>query len=116
MRSRLRGYSLIEVLIAFAIMTLVLAVLLPGQTRLLSRATLEQDRLLAADWAMSEMDAFGLEAPVAEGRQTRQWNDWTLTLSISADQTTEGLYIFEAQVADRRGTSLADLALMRYSP
>ncbi|GGX44495.1 hypothetical protein GCM10007385_10550 [Tateyamaria omphalii] len=43
------GFSILEVLVAFVIMALVFAVLLPGQGDLLSRAQRSNDQLLATD-------------------------------------------------------------------
>ncbi|GFE51964.1 hypothetical protein So717_37170 [Roseobacter cerasinus] len=44
-----KGFSLLEVLVAFAIMALVFAALLPGQSDLLARAHRSNDHLLAND-------------------------------------------------------------------
>lgn len=49
MRRDRQGFSLLEVLIAFAIMAMVFAALLPGQSDLLTRAHRSNDELLAAD-------------------------------------------------------------------
>lgn len=49
MRRGTHGFSLLEVLVAFVIMALVFAVLLPGQGDLLARAQRSNDKLLAAD-------------------------------------------------------------------
>lgn len=43
------GFSILEVLVAFVIMALVFAVLLPGQGDMLARAQRSNNQLLAAD-------------------------------------------------------------------
>ncbi|WP_415400590.1 type IV pilus modification PilV family protein [Tateyamaria sp. SN3-11] len=66
--NRRSGYSIIEVLIAFAVMSMTLAVLLPGQTRLLGRAGDAAERALAQDYALSRLDlvrVLGAEAPAS---------------------------------------------------
>lgn len=50
-----RGYSVFEVLVAFAIMAMVLSALLPGQTRWLVRASDADDVLLAEDVGRSRL-------------------------------------------------------------
>lgn len=51
------GYSVIEVLIAFAVMSMTLAVLLPGQLQLLARAGTAADRALAHDLTLSRLES-----------------------------------------------------------
>ncbi|WP_339691991.1 prepilin-type N-terminal cleavage/methylation domain-containing protein [Celeribacter baekdonensis] len=59
--SKRAGYSLFEVLIAFAIMTMVLSALIPGQATLLRRSQDAADRVLAMDYAISVIDQIRLE-------------------------------------------------------
>jgi prepilin-type N-terminal cleavage/methylation domain-containing protein len=76
MNSRRAGYSLLEVLIAFAIMSLVLAVLLPGQSRLLGRAVSANETLLARDYAESLIAGYGFDRATTEGERTFETGDW----------------------------------------
>lgn len=55
------GYSLIEVLIAFAVMALVLGTLVPGQTLLAEAATRPEERLLMQDYARSLIEIARLQ-------------------------------------------------------
>ena len=116
MRNTRRGYSLIEVLIAFAIMTVVLAALLPGQTRLLSRTGAEEQRLLALDWATSEIEALGLTSPIVSGRRTVTWNDWTMSLTITPEPAVTGVFTVNAEVTVGSDTRLAEITMLRGAP
>jgi len=116
MRLKRSGYSLIEVLIAFAVMSLVLAALLPGQTRLLNRSASEKHRLLALDWATSHVEALGLTAPIQAGIQNETWNDWQLELIIESVLEHEGVYVIEAQVRDSQNNVLNEFEVTRGLP
>lgn len=54
--NRRSGYSILEVLIAFAVMSMTLAILLPGQTQLLGRAGTAANTALAHDLALSRIE------------------------------------------------------------
>jgi Tfp pilus assembly protein PilV len=69
------GYSLLEVLVAFAILTAVLSVILPGNGSLLLRTSGAEAQFLAQDYAMSR-----LERLVVEG-----WADKRSLVSFSED-------------------------------
>ena len=51
------GFSLLEVLIAFAVMAAVLGALVPGQAAMAARTGEATGRLLAADYALSRAGA-----------------------------------------------------------
>ena len=51
------GFSLLEVLIAFAVMAAVLGALVPGQAAMAARTGEAAGRLLAADYALSRAGA-----------------------------------------------------------
>ena len=71
MTKRSAGYSMFEVLIAFAIMALVLSALLPGQAQLLSRAAVSGDRLLAHDFALSRLAQIQVTEDLTIGETSR---------------------------------------------
>jgi prepilin-type N-terminal cleavage/methylation domain-containing protein len=81
-----RGYSLFEVLVAFVILALVLAVLLPGQASLLRRAVSGPEAVLAQDYALSHLAHIGRDIPAAEGQDSEPYRDWTVQTAITAEQ------------------------------
>ncbi|MCU0910465.1 MAG: prepilin-type N-terminal cleavage/methylation domain-containing protein [Rhodobacteraceae bacterium] len=79
------GYSLLEVLIAFAVMAMVLAVLIPGQARLLALAGAGGDRVLALDYAASRLDALGLAEPLMIGTRETVYRTWRVTERVEQE-------------------------------
>lgn len=70
------GYSILEVLVAFVIMTMVLITLVPGQARLLGRAKVAQERVLAYDYAVSVMEEaalLGRSSAMSQAHEHRSW-------------------------------------------
>lgn len=72
------GYSVFEVLVAFTVMSLVLAVLVPGQTQLLRRAQNGPEKLLAQDLAYSRIATLGVSRSIEEGVSQTQDGPWTI--------------------------------------
>jgi len=107
MKSR-RGYSLFEVLIAFTIMTIVLAALLPGQARLMTRANDADTRLLAFDYALSHMASLGISTPITDGVVQSSYRDWIVVTSTqrSSDRKSN----ITITVENDRGDILASLS------
>ena len=110
---RQRGYSLLEVIVAFALLALALTLLLgslSGAARqvhgadLRSRATLHAQSLLAAT---------GIEAPLQLGRTQGDWDDgryrWDLQVEPYVDARTTALQT--AATAATTGPTLAQLTL-----
>lgn len=81
--SRRDGYSLFEVLIAFAIMSMVLSVLIPRQTGLLTRARNIDARLDAQDLALSHLAQLGLDVTLETGAYIEAYDDWTLHRDVT---------------------------------
>ena len=81
------GYSLFEVLLAFTILAMVLAVLLPGQSNLLRRANDAPARLLALDYAASRLAAIGVETAPQPGNTEYRYRDWLVQTEIKNDAT-----------------------------
>lgn len=110
---RQRGYSLLEVIVAFALLALALTLLLgslSGAARqvndadLRSRATLHAQSLLAAT---------GIEAPLQVGHAQGDWEDgrfrWDLQVEPYLDARTAALQPAAATPAP--GPTLAELTL-----
>ena len=114
--NRRAGYSLLEVLIAFAIMAMVLAVLVPGQVGLLRRTADAGSALLAADFAASRIDAFGVTEPVHTGRKETAYRDWVVLEEVSYKDVASGapqVYQIAVEVQTKAGRSLARLESLR---
>ena len=74
------GFSLLEVLIAFAVMAAVLGALVPGQAAMAARTGEAAERLLAADTALSRLDALGVAEPVPAATET-VYRDWRIAIA-----------------------------------
>lgn len=72
------GYSLFEVLIAFAVMTMVLSVVLPRQAEFLERSTTSSQKAAAADIAYSRLSELGIARALSLGESTDGVGNWTL--------------------------------------
>lgn len=108
-----------EVLIAFAIMAMVLAALLPGQAGLLRRADAAEASLLAADLAASRLARAGIEAPLVTGRSEIEWRDWTIVEEVTEAPPVDGVLpvlAIRVEVFSETGTSLARLDSLRQAP
>lgn len=87
---RQHGFSLLEVLVAFAILSVSLGVLLQVFATGLRNAGLADDYTRAAWYAESILAAIGREAPLTEGERSGPVNDqfsWRSTVSAY----TEGM-------------------------
>ncbi len=113
------GYSLFEVLIAFAIMSVVLAALLPGQAALLARAKNQEQTLLAHEYALSRLAALGIAEDVAMGQVAYDYRDWAVNVfatpgigSIAFSETQ----IISVTISDNSGRALASVETARIMP
>ena len=113
--TRRAGYSVFEVLIAFAIMALVLSALLPAQARLLARASREDETMLAYDFALSRLAVLSVVRPIELGQRTFVQGPWQAQQSIVATRTTDTHTIYEMTVVVLSGNSdeLARAAALR---
>lgn len=116
MKRRTAGYSLFEVLIAFAILTTVLATLIPGQAQLLTRVTQQDDKFLAQDYAYSVASQIGVTNPFTKGTQTRIYRKWQVTEDV-IDNSLEGidaeLFQITVTVKSHSGKTLAHIETIR---
>lgn len=116
---RSAGFSLLEVLIAFAVMALVLSALIPGQARLLGRTNTAKEELLAYDYALSRLSEIGIATPIAIGATDYVYNDWTVV--ITTDQTTSPdpnvpLVMITTTIAHSSGRTLATAKTVKAFP
>ena len=83
-----RGFSLLEVLVAFAILSISLGVLLQIFATGMRNASLSEEYSQAALYAESILAAYGREAPLAEGVRSGAINDrfsWRGTVSAHTE-------------------------------
>lgn len=86
MRMNSSGSSLIEVLIAFAIMTLVLTVLLPAVSLRLVDQFSSSRGALAQDFAVSVAEELAVLSPEAVGQGTPGFDGWRW--SVQSEEVT----------------------------
>lgn len=108
-----RGYSLLEVIVAFALLALALTLLLgslSGGSRQVHNADLRSRAVLHAQ---SLLAVAGVETPLQEGRQQGQWEDgryrWELQVSPFVEPRGGALQASTAVAAT--GPQLAELSL-----
>lgn len=102
------GYSLFEVLIAFVVLSLVLAALIPGQSALLTRATLQDQRALAHDYALSRIAPLGITGDLLPGTTQDRYRDWFVQVdvvpgdTIGASTQTQQIMVTVRDLQDRQ--------------
>ena len=96
------GFTLIEVLVAFAILAIALGSLLQAFSTGLRGVAVAENRAIAALHARSKMDEVGHTIPVAAGQQTGSFENgfrWTVDLrETPSDGATSALALFEVTV------------------
>ena len=120
---RRRGFTLLEVLVAFVVLALSLSALLPALTTLGHRGRLAEDRWLAGELALSRLEAAGVTTPLARGDDSGAWQDWRWTVEVrplrSAPPESERFATFyevTVEVTDGDGLVLARLATVKRAP
>ena len=103
------GYTILETLVAFVVMSLVLGVLVPGQGILLRRAAIAEEELLAFEFALSRLARAGVEYPAFPGASETKYRDWIVQETVTLSQVTANLqgYSITISVLDKLGTELA---------
>lgn len=116
---RRKGYSLFEVLVAFVIMSLVLAALIPGQSSLLSRATAQEDQILAMDFAHSVLAEFGVSRDIVPGAGTERYRDWVVEVDTRAGLSVHDFVtatVIRVTIRTTDGQELATAEAARFLP
>lgn len=114
--TRQSGYSVLEVLIAFAIMSLLLATLLPGQAKILSRATEGEENLLAHDVALSRLARLGHSEEILAGQTDFEDGPFRVQQDVRASSASSGrLQLFDVTVVvwNANGKELARVTTQR---
>lgn len=104
------GYTLLEVLVAFAVMAGVLAVVLPGLSAQLRQAGMVQDRFLATSYSQSRLDQLGITEEMQAGRVNETYRGWDVEINISAVRGQSDLpehYHVDIQIKDGAGRVVA---------
>lgn len=112
------GYSVFEVLVAFAIMALVLSALLPGQARLLMRATSSDDAVLGHDLALSRLATRSVVGPWVAGETTTAHGAWQSVEQITSGETIGSVtrYDLTVTILNADGREIARATTLRYLP
>jgi general secretion pathway protein I len=108
---RQRGYSLLEVIVAFALLALALTLLLgslSGAARQVHTADL---RTRAVLHAQSLLAATGVEAPLQVGREQGEWEDGRYRWDLQVEPYVEPRATALAPTATSSGPTLAQLTL-----
>lgn len=110
------GFSLFEVLIAFTIMSIVLVALIPGQARLLGRATEGAQNSLAMDYALSRSAELGITSPIQLGTTSDPYRNWTVAQATQPVERVENGQIVETtiEVLGSNGRVLAQLTSLGF--
>lgn len=95
--SRMRGFTLLEVMVALAIFATLAAAVLSASQYVLKQTVGVEERLLAAWVADNQLSELRLQTGVAVGQQQRvvhmDRRDWLLRQSISAENDTRLLKV-----------------------
>ena len=83
--ARRRGYSLLEVITAFALLTISLSALIPAISDLLSQSARAEQKWAAMEFARSKLDEVGVVTPIRAGVDAGTYRShWTWTATTKA--------------------------------
>lgn len=109
-----------EVLLAFAVMAMVLAAVLPRQSHLLGRVAQVDERQLAQDYALSRLDRLGVADALRAGVTVEDYRDWQVSLDQTEtrlpDLPNAPMLRVVVTVESASGTSLARVETLRPLP
>ncbi len=117
-RRHARGYTLIEVIVAFALLALALTLLLGSLTNAARQVHWADGAGRATLYAQSLLDQTGVGAPLSAGSRSGDFEDgryrWTLdvhpyleTGAIKPGMTADGAQLFELELRMDWGTAAA---------
>ena len=112
--NRRSGYTLLEVLIAFAIMASVLAVILPGQSQLLRQSSGAEATFLATDYAQSRMDRLAVSDVLTPGVQTEVYRDWRVAIETRPLIDFDAYFSVTISIEDARGRQIATAQSIKF--
>ncbi|MEO1308537.1 MAG: type II secretion system protein [Pseudomonadota bacterium] len=101
---RLAGFSLVEVLVAFAVLTGVLVVIVPALSGPAGQGAVRVEAALAEDYAYSRLAAYGTSRSFAAGFQEGETDRWRWRDSVRALPAGPGFEIV-IEVFDAAGRS-----------
>jgi general secretion pathway protein I len=109
-----RGYSLIEVIVAFALLALAMTLLLGSLSGAARQVRTADAQGRAALHAQSLLTAAGIEAPLAAGRRQGDWEQgryrWTLEVTpyLEPRQTAPDAALWQLDLQVRWGQAPAE--------
>ena len=115
--SLVAGFTLLEVLVAFVIMSLFLSVLVPQQAFLFERVVSDAERLLAQDYAFSVIEPLGVTHGLSPGRSVDVFEEWTIVKNIEPFRSNEAqlseVWAIRVVVRGSDGTLLSRVETLR---
>ncbi|KRG66293.1 general secretion pathway protein GspI [Stenotrophomonas humi] len=104
-----RGYSLIEVIVAFALMALAATLLLGSLSGAARQVRVADDQGRAALHAESLLATLGMDAPLAAGKQQGEWEKgryrWSLQVAPYVEPRQAGSRLWQLDLQVRWGES-----------
>ena len=103
------GYSLLEVIVAFAVLALSLSTLFPTVSALSGRSAHATEHWAATEFARSKLEEIGVVTPIARGIDRGTWAQWDWRIEIAPYQNaalppSNGLFEITIEVRRRGGT------------